>query len=128
MGAPPRAAMAYFALVFAAGVLLGTLRTLAVAPVLGEAGAVLLELPVMLAVCWASAGLVLRRITLGPGLYPRLAMGAIAFALLLAAELLLARVAFGRSLSAHLAQFATLPGALGLAGQLAFAAIPALRR
>lgn len=46
------AGLAYFTLVFAAGFGLGTLRVLALAPILGEGGAVLLELPIILAIAW----------------------------------------------------------------------------
>ncbi|ARE40023.1 hypothetical protein RGUI_1882 [Rhodovulum sp. P5] len=123
-----RAGVAYFALVFLAGFILGTLRTLAVAPAIGEGRAVVLELPLMLVICWVSAGLILRRIPLVPGLWPRLVMGAVAFGLLMVADLWVALDLMGRSLYAHLAHLATLSGALGFAGQLAFAAFPALRR
>ncbi|TCP43118.1 hypothetical protein [Rhodovulum marinum] len=122
------AGLAYVALVFAAGFALGTLRTLLVAPRVGETIAVILELPVMLALCWLAAGAVIARLALAPTLPARLTMGGVAFALLMGAELGVSILAFGRDLSGHLAHYATGPGALGLAGQLVFAAIPALRR
>lgn len=117
---------AYFGLVFAAGFVLGTLRTLWLAPALGELGAVALELPVMLAVSWLACGAVLRRRPL-PALPDRAVMGASAFALLMAAEAALA-LALGVPLPAHLAAYAEAPRALGLAGQIAFALIPLVRR
>ena len=43
---------AYFALVFAAGFLLGSIRVLIIIPRSGEAVVVGLELPIMLAVSW----------------------------------------------------------------------------
>ena len=55
-------------------------------------------------------------------------MGAIAFTLLLITEALLALSLGGLSLTEHLARYATLPVMLGLAGQLAFAAFPMIRR
>jgi len=120
------AGAAYFAVVFAIGFALGTLRVLWTAPALGETLAVLAELPVMLAASWIVAGRVLRAYGLrGPG--PALVMGAVAFGLLMASEFLLARLAFGQSAQAWLASQLVIPGVFGLAGQLAFAVVPALR-
>ena len=116
-----RAGALYFAVIFALGFLLGTVRTLALAPRIGEMGAVLAELPVILAASWFAAGRLARQ--LGPALRPRIAMGGFAFALLMAAETGLAAV-LGE---APFAGLATPAGALGFAGQLFFAAFPALR-
>ncbi|HMJ42516.1 MAG TPA: hypothetical protein VK522_09565 [Pseudolabrys sp.] len=46
----------------------------------------------------------------------------------IAAELILGRYGFGRTLSQMLAAFGTAEGALGLLGQIAFAAFPLLQR
>jgi hypothetical protein len=119
-------ALAYFAAVFAAGFALGTLRTLWLAPRTGDLAAVALELPVMLALSWLAAGAVLRRWPLPRGT-PRLAMGGGAFVLLMLAEAGLA-AATGTPPAAWAAGLLAPAGALGLAGQAAFAAIPALRR
>jgi hypothetical protein len=43
---------AYIVAVFAAGFVLGVLRTLVLVPLFGELAAVLVELPVMLTVAW----------------------------------------------------------------------------
>ena len=119
-------ALAYVATVFAAAFALGVLRVLVVAPRLGELAAVALEVPVVLGLSWLVAGRVLRRWPLaGPG--PRLAMGALAFACLMALELILATRLFGRPLDAVFSDMATLPGLVGLAGQIGFALVPALR-
>ena len=56
----------------------------------------------------------------------RLVMGALAFALLLAMEFLLARV-LGRSTNDILADLSTTPGLLGLTGQVLFALLPSLQ-
>ncbi|MGR3760590.1 hypothetical protein ACUXV3_10735 [Roseobacteraceae bacterium NS-SX3] len=121
------AAAAYFALVFACGFVLGTLRILVLLPAAGELGAVLAELPVILAFSWWAAG----RLTRGrPALQPgaaRLGMGGWAFALLMAAEFVLATTAMGLDGAAFAGRWGTLPGALGLAGQIVFALIPWLR-
>ena len=58
------AGLAYFAVVFAAGFVLGTLRVLVVAPHLGEIAAVVAELPIMLAVSWIICGWLLGRVAL----------------------------------------------------------------
>ncbi len=121
---PP--ALVYGAAVFAAGFALGTLRVLLVVPYLGELAAVALEVPVMLCLSWLVAGRVLRRWPL-TGRRQRLAMGGLAFALLMLAETILGITLFGRTLSGVLAAMATPPGLVGLAGQIAFALVPALR-
>lgn len=120
------AAIVYVALVFAAGFLLGTARVLLIAPRWGELHAVLLELPLMLFLSWLACGLSIRVF----GIHGRragLAMGATAFALLMAAELAVSMLAFGRSPVEFLGAYGTLTGAIGLAGQIAFGFIPLLR-
>ena len=57
-----RAALLYFAIVFGVGFILGPIRVLIVAPWLGEAGAVLCEAPILLAVMWYAAQYVAHRI------------------------------------------------------------------
>jgi hypothetical protein len=49
------AALRYFGLIFALGFLLGTVRTLLLAPATGATAAVLIELPVMLGASWLAA-------------------------------------------------------------------------
>jgi hypothetical protein len=119
-------ALVYVATVFAAAFVLGTLRVLLVAPRLGELAAVTLEVPVVLGLSWLVAGRVLRRWPLPlPG--QRLAMGGLAFGLLMLAETILGITLFGRTPAGILAAMATLPGLVGLAGQLGFALVPSLR-
>ena len=123
-----RAALAYFAVTFAVAFLLGVLRVLVIAPLIGPVAAVMLEVPVILAVSWGVAGRVLRRWPVAAGGTGALrAMGALAFAFLMLAEAGLAVLAFGRPPGAWLASLATLDGAIGLAGQLSFGLIPWLR-
>lgn len=123
-----RAGVAYFALVFAAGFGLGTIRALLLVPALGAAPAVAIELPVMLVFAWIACGWLVRRFAVPAIPGARLAMGAAAFALLMAAEAALAVLGFGQSPEAYLAGLATPAGLLGLAGQVAFGLMPLVRR
>jgi len=119
-----RATGTYFGIVFAAAVGLGVLRVLVLAPALGPLAAVAVEVPVVLALSWAVAGRVLRRWPLR--MRGRRATGGGAFALLMAAEAGLALLS-GQTLAQFAAAMATPAGALGLAGQIGFAILPALR-
>lgn len=128
MTAPPTRivtnALAYWAAVFALGFVLGTVRTLWLAPLMGHMAAVLAELPVMLAAAWLCARAILARRPLAER-GAALAMGAIAFVLLLGAELLLGIFAFGLTPEGWLRSLGEPAGLLGLAGQIGFALIPA---
>ena len=117
----------YFLAAFALGIVLGTLRVLLIGPQLGETTAVLLELPLMQGASWLLAAVIIRRLAIPPSPAERLTMGGTAFVLLMGAELRLGAYGFGRGLEQQLAQFTTLAGAMGLAGQVAFAFIPLLR-
>jgi hypothetical protein len=123
-----RAGLGYVAVVFALGFALGTLRVLVIAPRLGETGAVVIELPAMLAASWAACRALVRRFAVPSATAPLLAMGGLAFAALLALEAAVGVLGFGRTLAEHLATYRA-PGAqLGLAAQLAFAAMPLVVR
>ena len=122
-----KAGLIYFALVFAAGFVLGTGRVLLLAPAAGEIAAVLIELPIMLAISWFACGWVIRRHSDPRLLGARAITGAAAFVLLMLAELALAIFVFGRSVDVFLGSFETPAGAIGLAGQIAFAIFPLLQ-
>lgn len=122
------AGLAYFSVVFAAGFALGTLRVLLLVPRMGESKAVLLELPVILAVSWLACRRLVVRFDVPPSPAARLAMGGIALAVLLLAEIGVSVLGFGRTLSAHFEHYRHLPGLVGLAGQLVFASFPLLQR
>lgn len=126
MTAALRLGLLYFAAVFALGFALGTLRTFVLAPALGALGAVLVELPVILGAAWLICGRLLRRRRLS--LPAAAVMGATAFALLMLGEAALSVLLAGRTLAQHLALYAEPAHLLGLAGQLAFAGFPLLRR
>lgn len=79
-------AAVYFALVFGAGFVLGTLRVLWVVPRLGTRTAELVESPLMLLVTVLAAGWITRHCSAGAGTSTSLGIGLTALALLLAAE------------------------------------------
>jgi hypothetical protein len=122
-----KAGIVYFAAVFAAGFLLGTIRVLALTPHIDDVHAVLIELPLMLVLSWhVSRWLTARADDLNT-FAARLVMGGFAFGLLMFGEAGVATFGFGRTLAEHVANYATAPAALGLAGQIAFAAFPAIQ-
>jgi hypothetical protein len=127
---PIVAGIAYFALVFALGFLLGTVRTLIVqyAPSGGRLLGVLIELPIMLAACWFLCRTVIRRFAVAPTVRARAVMGGLAFALLLLAELAVGALLFGRTLGEHFALYREASYALGLAAQMAFGLMPLAQR
>jgi hypothetical protein len=115
----------YFAAVFAAGFVLGVARTLVLEPWLGRLLAVAIELPLMLAWAWWVCSRLLQRRP--PATLPTAAaVGTVAFALLMLAEAALSTLLAGRSPAEHLALYREPAHALGLLGQLAFAAWPLL--
>lgn len=119
-----KSALAYVLPVFALAFCLGALRVTLVEPRIGALAAVALEVPVVLALSGLVAGAVLRR---WPQDLPRrLAMGALAFLVLMTLELATA-LAFGRTAADFLAAMATPAGLLGLAGQVGFGLMPVLR-
>ena len=126
---PPvvKTAFYYFAIVFAVGFLLGALRVLLVVPAIGELPATAAELPLLLLVSWVACGFLVKQNAFASTLPQRLAMGAIAFSILMLCELGFSTLVFNRTLVDYLAQFHNPPGLLGLAGQVMFAAIPALQ-
>lgn len=124
MTAALRAGIAYFAIVFAIGFILGTIRVLVVIPRLGETAAVLLELPVMLALSWLACDWLVRQLSVAPVAAPRLAMGALAFVLLMLAELGVSTFGFGRTVAEHFGSYYAVAAQLGLAAQVVFALFP----
>lgn len=119
------AAALYFVLVFAAGFALGVLRTLWLAPRLGERRAELLEMPLMLGLSALAAALA-RGPAAGLMSGERLVMGGLALFMLLGAELLLVRPLRGMSLRRYFAGRDPVALAAYLAALLGFALMPAL--
>jgi hypothetical protein len=116
-------AVAYWGIVFAIGFVLGTVRVLWVIPRIGLVPATLLELPLILAASWFAAGWLVRRFGLTRA-GEALAAGALAFAILMAAECALAGVLTGQTPAQWLTGLRQPHALLGLAGQVVFALIP----
>lgn len=125
---PIPAAVAYFAVAFAAGFVLGTIRVLVLAPALGELPAVLIELPIMLAISALAAARIVPRFRVSGRTADRLTMGLVAFLFLMVAESLLAGAIgpgdFASEALGFFASFDQPAKAAGLAGQILFALIP----
>lgn len=116
-------ALLYWAVVFALGFILGTLRTLWLVPQLGEFSAVACELPIMLGASWLWARRLIAKFRISPG-WRALRMGVAAFAMLVLGEMVLGIFAFGLTPAQWLEALAKPPGALGLLGQVVFATLP----
>lgn len=121
------AGAAYFAIVFAAGFLMGMLRMSLVAPSVGEVTAVVLELPIILMVAWFACGWILSKFRVPKKTFDRLAIGAFALLLLLIAEALLSVGLAGQSLQQHLHSYTQAGPLIGLVAQLLYAGFPAVR-
>lgn len=122
-----KAAIAYFAIAFAVGFVLGGLRELVLVPRIGETIAVAAELPIMLAVSWIACRQVVAHFSVGDAWAPRLVMGGGAFTFLMAAEFGVSVLAFDRTVVQHIATYRTPASALGLAAQIFFALIPVIQ-
>lgn len=127
MGKSLTAGGVYFGLVFSLGVILGVLRVTVVAPRLGVAGAMAVELPIMLIASWIICGGVLTRFDIGAERGERSLMSATALVLIVIAELALARLLAGQTFGETLASYRNIPAIMGLATQVAFVLFPLFR-
>ena len=121
-----KAGFVYFAMVFGVGFVLGAIRVPLLVPRLGERVAELLEMPLMLVVVVLAARFIVRRFALPPTLQARLISGAVALALLLGAEFLLAVTLQGRSVGQYLASRDPVSGSVYLVLLVLFAVMPLL--
>jgi hypothetical protein len=113
----------YFLIVGAAGVLFGTLREMFVSPLFGHGVAVILELPLMLAIAWFFCQRLVKWCGVSDKLLLRLVMGVAAFTLLMGMEqaLLFALQTF---VVAQSPQAWSIIDYIGLGGQAAFGLMP----
>lgn len=126
MGSVARAALTYFAAVFAVGFVLGIGRELVFRPRLGTVAAIVVEAPAMLLACWLASRWVVRRFSVP--VEARVRLGLAAFGLLMVAELGGSIGLRGMGAEEWVAQFATPAGLLSLALFLVFAAMPRMVR
>jgi len=120
-----KAGSLYFALVFGAGFVLGAVRVLFVVPRLGARTAELIEAPLMLAVTYFAARWTVKRLAVPSAWGPRLGMGCIALALLLALEFTLVLRLRGLSLREYFAALDPVSGTVYYALLMVFAFMPA---
>ena len=119
-----KAGVVYFALVFAAGFVLGILRTLWVVPRLGVRTAELAEAPIMFGISILAARWVVRHFQVSPVRTRRLAMGCIALGLMLLAEFTLGLWIRGTTLREYFAARDPVSGTVYFVALGAFAVIP----
>lgn len=118
-----KASAIYFISVFAVGFVLGTIRMLLVVPYIGVRWAELIEQPLMLLASYYLARLAVHRF--GPfAPTRRLAIGIIALAFLLAAELSLTLFVQGLTFAQYLASRDAVAGVVYLLSLAAFALMP----
>ena len=119
-----RAALAYFALVFGAGFILGSIRVSFLVPRLGERIAELIEMPFMLVVIVFAARFIVKRFSLPTAAPLRLSVGIVALALLLIAEILLNVALQRQTLDAYIASRDPVSGSVCLVMLMLFAVMP----
>lgn len=121
-----KAGAVYFALVFGAGFVLGTIRVLWVVPRFGERTAELMEAPLMLAVTIIAARWMVRRFAVPPVPWRRLGIGLVALGMLLAAESTMALKVRGLSISEYFARQDLVSGTVYAILLCLFAVMPLL--
>ena len=124
MAAAIPAGVIYALIVFLIGFIFGAVRTLLLIPHLGETLSVSVEAPFMLAASWFVCRWCVERLHVSRRAGARTAMGVVEFFVLMLAELGLSVLAFDRSVAQFSAAYGTLPGMIGLAAQIVFAAFP----
>ncbi len=121
-----KAGALYFALVFGAGFVLGTIRTLWVVPRVGARTAELMEMPIMLAVTILAARWTVLRLSVPHVSSARFGMGCIALTLMLIAEFGFVLWIRGLSLKEYLATRDPVSGAAYYLLLMVFAIMPRL--
>lgn len=121
------AILAYFAIVFATGFVMGPIRILGLEPMLGKTAAVLVEMPVLLMAMLFAARFVPRRFRIS-AVRELWLIGLGALALVLLADTLVGLFLRQQSFSAILLNFTTPAGMVYAASLLLFAAMPRLAR
>lgn len=123
-----RAAGLYFAVVFAAGLILGPPRVLWLEPWLGRTLAVLCEAPLLILAMWLGAGVAPKWAGMHEGWPAYLIMGVVALLLQQIADLAVGFGFRGMNLTEQLAYFTTPPGYIYAFTLLLFTLMPIIRR
>ncbi|MEZ5961401.1 MAG: hypothetical protein R3C30_13395 [Hyphomonadaceae bacterium] len=123
----PHAAAIYFALVFAAGLLLGPVRVIWLEPWLGNAIAVLIETPFLVAAMWFASRAAPKLAGVRGGWPSFLAIGVVALIMQQIADLAVGFGLRGMTLRDQLAHFATPAGMIYAATLVIFALMPLIR-
>ena len=121
-----KAGTLYFALVFAAGFVLGIIRTIWIAPHFGTRNAELMEAPVMLVVIVPSARWAARCLATPTSWARRLAIGLVALGLLLLAEFTVVLWIRGLTIAQYLADRDPVAGTVYVVMLAVFALMPLL--
>jgi hypothetical protein len=121
-----KAGVFYFAIVFGAGFIIGTVRVLWVVPSIGTRMAELMEAPIMLVATILAARWVIRRFEVPPTTAKRLIVGFTALGLLLVAELSLVVGFRGLAIGQYLAERDPVSGTVYLVMLGMFASMPLL--
>ena len=123
-----KAGALYFTLVFGAGFVLGTIRTLWIVPRLGMRMSELMETPIMLVIVIVAARWIVRRPAVPSTPPARLGMGLVALGLLLVAEFMLVLWLRGMSIRGYLASRDPVAGTVYYVMLAVFAVMPRLVR
>jgi hypothetical protein len=123
---PVAAGAVYFAVVFAAGFVLGSVRVLLVVPRTGVRAAELAEAPLMLWVTIVAARFVVRRFAMPPVLLTRLVTGCTALGLLLLAELGMVVLVQQQTLGGYVASRDPVSGSVYVGLLCLYALMPAI--
>lgn len=121
-----RAACIYGVSAFVIGFCIGAFRVLLLTPKFGTTISVLIEAPLMLAVCWKISRWCMERFHFRTHGEAAL-MGTMAFAVLLFEETGMTVLVLGNSPGDYLAGHWSVPGAIGLVAQACFACFPFLQ-
>ena len=121
-----KAGVLYFALVFAAGFVLGTIRTLWMAPSFGTRTAELMEAPIMLVATILAARWVARLLSLPPTAATRLGVGFLALGFMLGAEFTVILLVRGLTIGEYLASRDPVAGTVYIVMLGIFAVMPLL--
>lgn len=121
------AALIYFAIVFAVGLMLGPARVIWLEPWLGKTIAVLIEAPLLIAAMWFGARVAIGVARVDGGWLAFLGVGVLALLMQQIADLAVGFGLRGMTLADQLAYFASPAGAVYGATLVAFALVPLIR-